>query len=76
MRKILFYSLGASVASVISSCQSAKPEKEKGRRRRTNHYTLSAVQATGPSTMVKLPGQLAAYQEVSIFPKVNGYVKT
>ena len=24
--------------------------------------------------MVKLPGQLAAYQEVSIFPKVNGYV--
>ena len=25
--------------------------------------------------MIKLPGQLAAYQEVSIFPKVNGYVK-
>jgi RND family efflux transporter MFP subunit len=24
--------------------------------------------------MVKLPAQLAAYQEVSIFPKVNGYV--
>src|SRR6202012_3933736 len=24
---------------------------------------------------VKLPGQLAAWQEVSIFPKVNGYVK-
>ena len=24
---------------------------------------------------VKLPGQLAAYQEVTIFPKVNGYVK-
>src|ERR1700739_2995224 len=25
---------------------------------------------------IKLPAQLAAYQEVSIFPKVNGYVKT
>ena len=25
--------------------------------------------------MVKLPGQLLAYQEVSIYPKVNGYVK-
>ena len=25
---------------------------------------------------IKLPGQLEAYQEVSIFPKVNGYVKT
>src|ERR1700678_2905976 len=24
--------------------------------------------------MVKLPGQLASFEEVSIFPKVNGYV--
>jgi multidrug efflux pump subunit AcrA (membrane-fusion protein) len=25
--------------------------------------------------LVKLPGQLASFEEVSIFPKVNGYVK-
>ncbi|ANI90267.1 hypothetical protein A9P82_13780 [Arachidicoccus ginsenosidimutans] len=29
----------------------------------------------GLSTLSKLPAQLAAYEEVSIFPKVNGYVK-
>ena len=28
------------------------------------------------TTIIKLPAQLAAYEEVSIFPKVNGYVKT
>ncbi len=38
-------------------------------------YKLAAVQQTGLSSIIKLPGQLAAYQEVSIFPKVNGYVK-
>jgi RND family efflux transporter MFP subunit len=38
-------------------------------------YTLAAVKSSGIATMVKLPGQLAAYQEVKIYPKVNGYVK-
>src|ERR1700753_971643 len=27
------------------------------------------------SQLIKLPAQLASYEEVSIFPKVNGYVK-
>ena len=66
----------AFIAIVVSSCQSAKPEKEKdGEDDKRPHYTLSVVQTTGPSSMIKLPGQLAAFQEVSIFPKVNGYVK-
>jgi len=66
----------AFIISVISSCQSAKPEKEKDNDAdKKSRYTLSAVQTTGPSSMIKLPGQLAAFQEVSIFPKVNGYVK-
>ena len=60
----------------FTACQSGHPEdtKEKPTDPKTN-YTLAAVQATGMSSMIKLPGQLAAYQEVSIFPKVNGYVK-
>ncbi len=67
---------GAFIAIVVSSCQSAKPEKPKDSETDTKpKYTLSVVQTTGPSSMIKLPGQLAAYQEVSIFPKVNGYVK-
>lgn len=33
------------------------------------------VMKDGLSIVSKLPAQLAAYEEVSIFPKVNGYVK-
>jgi len=74
MKNIIFS--GAFIAIVVSSCQSAKPEKDKDDEAdKKPHYTLSAVQTTGPSSMIKLPGQLAAFQEVSIFPKVNGYVK-
>lgn len=39
-------------------------------------YTLALVEKGGVATTIKLPAQLAAFQEVSIFPKVNGYVKT
>jgi membrane fusion protein, multidrug efflux system len=74
MKNIIF--LGASLAVLFSSCQSAKPEKARDSETdKKSHYTLAAIQTTGPSSMIKLPGQLAAYQEVSIFPKVNGYVK-
>ena len=41
----------------------------------TPSYVLVPVKKSGVSTMIKLPAQLFAYQEVSIFPKVNGYVK-
>ncbi len=67
---------GAILVMLFSNCHSAKPEKTKdGETDRKPHYALSVIQTTGPSSIIKLPGQLAAYQEVSIFPKVNGYVK-
>ena len=40
------------------------------------HYELATVERKNVEQIVKLPAQLAAYQQVSIFPKVNGYVKT
>jgi len=40
------------------------------------HYTLATAEKQPVGEVYKLPAQLAAYQEVSIFPKVNGYVKT
>ena len=39
-------------------------------------YTLAKAEHEPVQQIMKLPAQLAAYQEVSIFPKVNGYVKT
>jgi len=40
------------------------------------NYKLATVQKAAIEQTVKLPAQLAAYEEVTIFPKVNGYVKT
>jgi membrane fusion protein, multidrug efflux system len=74
MKNIIFP--GAFLAILFCCCNSAKPEKAKDNDAdRKPHYALSVIQTTGPTSMIKLPGQLAAYQEVSIFPKVNGYVK-
>jgi membrane fusion protein (multidrug efflux system) len=66
----------ASLAILFNACHSVKPEspKENDGDKKAS-YTWAQVQKTGLSSVVKLPGQLAAYQEVSIFPKVNGYVK-
>jgi membrane fusion protein (multidrug efflux system) len=75
MKNIIFP--GAFLAILFCCCNSAKPEKAKDNEAdRKPHYALSVIQTTGPTSMIKLPGQLAAYQEVSIFPKVNGYVKS
>ncbi len=64
-----------SLAIPFSACQSAKPEEPKNNNDKKAVISWAPVQMTGLSSTVKLPGQLAAYQEVSIFPKVNGYVK-
>jgi membrane fusion protein, multidrug efflux system len=69
-------SVVAVVAMLYSSCQSAKPDIVKEIDAKDKPvYKLTAVQQTGLPDIIKLPGELAAYQEVSIFPKVNGYVK-
>ena len=74
MKNMIF---GVVISAILfCRCQSAKPEKHNENDSVTKPvYKLAAVQQNGLSSVVKLPGQLAAYQEVSIFPKVNGYVK-
>ncbi|MBS1934850.1 MAG: efflux RND transporter periplasmic adaptor subunit [Bacteroidetes bacterium] len=63
---IIFYSCSDNKAS----------ENKKDPVNAAPHYTLAKVERAKVSEQLKLPAQLAAYQEVSIFPKVNGYVKT
>jgi membrane fusion protein (multidrug efflux system) len=62
----------------IYSCSSnsAAPNKPLDAKALAPKYTLATVEKGGVATTIKLPAQLAAFQEVSIFPKVNGYVKT
>lgn len=63
------------MAVVLYGCSNPKPAENKVSATLPTHYQLAAVQKADMEQIVKLPAQLAAYQEVSIFPKVNGYVK-
>jgi membrane fusion protein, multidrug efflux system len=60
---------------VLVCCHSGKPESNRGEATVAPKYKLTRIDSAGLTSLIKLPGQLAAYQEVSIFPKVNGYVK-
>ncbi len=61
----------------ISACSESKSEEKKAiiTKPAGPKYQMATVEKGGVATIIKLPAQLAAYQQVSIFPKVNGYVK-
>jgi RND family efflux transporter MFP subunit len=72
--KILF----VPAAFIFGACTSnlaanRRPQKSKII---TTDWQIAQVKKDALETEIRLPGQLAAYQEVSIYPKVNGYVKT
>ena len=74
----LKYCLIVLPASVIlSACTENRAEEKKVEDRKPSApaYQLATVETGGVATTLKLPAQLTAYQEVSLFPKVNGYVK-
>jgi membrane fusion protein, multidrug efflux system len=70
-----FIILITSIIIFCSSCGENKEEKAKPADP-VAKFQLATVKKGNLQQQLKLPGQLAAYQEVSIFPKVNGYVKT
>jgi len=61
---------------LLNACGNEKADDPKPVADPGPHYALALVEKTGVDQTDQLPGQLAAFQEVSIFPKVNGYVKT
>jgi len=61
---------------LLNSCGHTKEAAPTPVASAAPNYPLAIVQKTGVDETEQLPGQLAAFQEVSIFPKVNGYVKT
>jgi membrane fusion protein, multidrug efflux system len=67
-----------SILSVflLTRCTSNGADKKTGGEngKAFTHYQLAVVEKAGLSSTIKLPGQFAAFEEVSIFPKVNGYV--
>lgn len=66
---ILFYASGCSNVKSNASQEAAPVQPPSA-------FHLAKIEKTDVEQTLKLPAQLAAYLEVSIFPKVNGYVKS
>lgn len=59
-----------------SGCSDTGAREKKTMPDAAPHYELAKAEKQNVEQTLQLPAQLAAYQEVSIFPKVNGYVTT
>lgn len=72
-----YYFVTIVSASILLGCAEKKKETTAKAAEKTTPtaYETAVVETGGVATQIKLPAQLAAWQEVSIFPKVNGYVK-
>ncbi len=71
-----FYIYVALIAALLTGCSSGETENKKvAEPTHETHYVLTTLKKADLEQTLKLPAQLAAYEEVSIFPKVNGYVK-
>ncbi|HEX9509084.1 MAG TPA: efflux RND transporter periplasmic adaptor subunit [Puia sp.] len=61
-------------AGFLYGCSDPKAKEKQPAAEVKPHYELAQAEQQSVRQIIKLPAQLAAYQEVSIFPKVNGYV--
>ncbi len=65
-----------SLTIFFISCSSKQKQQTKTTSTQNiSQYQFAVIKKAGIESKIKLPAQLAAYEEVSIFPKVNGYVK-
>jgi len=67
----------AIACSFLAACGgNQKPvDLTAGAAPKANKYELGTVSEKALSTSAKLPGQLIPFNEVNLFPKVNGFVK-
>src|SRR5580704_14669867 len=66
-----------SVTSLFAACSgNQKPvDLTTQNKQNANKYALSEVSEKALSSSARLPGQLIPFNEVNLFPKVNGFVK-
>jgi RND family efflux transporter MFP subunit len=75
MKQFIFLATTVLLLTACSSSQE-KEEKKDPVKKAAPQFQFATADTVSVNSEIKLPGQLAAYEEVSIFPKVNGYVKT
>jgi membrane fusion protein, multidrug efflux system len=70
-----FFILATLTVVLAAGCSDNKAEN-KPVAVAVTHYQTAVIRAQSVEQAVKLPAALAAFEQVSIFPKINGYVKT
>jgi membrane fusion protein, multidrug efflux system len=73
MNKILLI-LAIPAVLLAAGCSDNKAAENKPAPPSKPHYQTATVEAHSVEQAIKLPAQLAAFLQVDIFPKVNGYV--
>ncbi|MBO9731060.1 MAG: efflux RND transporter periplasmic adaptor subunit [Chitinophaga sp.] len=75
MKHYKYYLFAWGIITAMAACNSAAmPEKKAVTSDR--HYTLVPVVQRPLAGNIRLPGTLAAFQKVSIYPRINGFVKS
>ena len=66
-----------AITGLFAACSgNQKPvDLTKQNKQNTNKYKVSNVTEEALSSSATLPGQLVPFNEVNLFPKVNGFVK-
>lgn len=65
-----------SSAGLLAACSNTqKPVDMTSATAKTTQYQTGAITEKALSSTARMPGQLKPYNEVNIFPKVNGFVK-
>ncbi|WP_040625706.1 efflux RND transporter periplasmic adaptor subunit [Mucilaginibacter paludis] len=73
--KIILFSLVASLFAACSGNQKPVDLTDGAKTSQSKKYHIGNVTEKALSSSARLPGQLKAFNEVNIFPKVNGFVK-
>jgi membrane fusion protein (multidrug efflux system) len=65
-----------AVIGLFAACSgNQKPVDLTAQTKQTNKYQFGTVSEKALSSSARLPGQLIPFNEVNLFPKVNGFVK-
>lgn len=76
--KLKYFILLSSISLMTACAGNQKPVDltEIKSAKKTKEYETGTVAEKALSSEVRLPGQLKPYNEVNLFPKINGFVKT
>ncbi|WP_158563366.1 efflux RND transporter periplasmic adaptor subunit [Chitinophaga silvatica] len=74
--KSINYIINITLVTIgIAACNSVASTEKKRKKDAVNNYKLATVVQRPLGGSIRLPGSLAAYQKVSIYPRINGFVQ-